>query len=218
MPPRNTIAEVVAVASSKLMKLACTRLYPLVLISDIATVVSGGTPSTGDPDYWDGEIIWITPKDLGRPRNIEIYGSDRKITQAGSDSSSARILPVGTVLLSSRAPIGHLGIAAVPLCTNQGFKNLICGPEIDYRFLFHMLRGSVSDLQGEGRGNTFAEIPARIVERYQIPLPPPSIQKAVATFLDALYQRLAGQPSSLPNLVREYASNPDSKEILCLRR
>jgi type I restriction enzyme S subunit len=200
MPPRNTTAEVVAVASSKLMKLACTRFYPLVHISDIATVVSGGTPNTGNPDYWDGEIIWVTPKDLGRPRNIEVFGSDRKITQAGGDSSSARILPVGTILLSSRAPIGHLGIAAVPLCTNQGFKNLICGPEIDNRFLFHVLRGSVSDLQAEGRGNTFAEIPARIVENYQIPLPLPSIQKAVAAFLDALYQRLAGQRSPLPDL------------------
>jgi type I restriction enzyme, S subunit len=200
MPARNTTAEVVARAADRSLRLACARHFPLVQIGEVGKVVSGGTPSTDRSDYWDGDVIWVTPKDLGRPRNIEIDSAERSITAHGLESSSARLLPAGTVLLSSRAPIGHVGIAASPLATNQGFKNIIGSERVCSRFLFHMLRGSIDELVAEGRGNTFLEIPGKIVKAFQIPLPPLPVQKAVASFLDAFYERIAGGDRELPRL------------------
>jgi type I restriction enzyme, S subunit len=200
MPSRNTTAETVARAADKCLRLACSKHFPIARIGDIAEVVSGGTPSTDKSEYWGKGIVWLTPKDLGRPHNIEIESSERSITKLALESSSARLLPSGTVLLSSRAPIGHLGIAARPLTTNQGFKNIICGQRVDPRFLFHLLRGSIDELDALGRGNTFREIPASIVKQFVIPLPPRRIQEATSSFLDALYRRLSGARVELPEL------------------
>jgi type I restriction enzyme S subunit len=169
-------------------------------LGDVAEVVSGGTPSTDRIDFWDGDVVWVTPKDLGKPRDVEIFSAERTLTQLGLRSSSARLVPQGTVLLSSRAPIGHLAIAGQSLATNQGFKNIICSRSLNNRFLFHILRGSIDDLVAEGRGNTFAEIPGRVVKDFSIPLPPLQIQIASASFLDAFYRRLAGVQVELPAL------------------
>jgi len=200
IPPRNSAAEAVSNGASRCLRSACERHFDMISIGDVATVVSGGTPNTQNPDYWNGSIVWITPRDLGRLRNIDIDRSERCITQAGLHSSSARLLPVGTVVLSSRAPIGHLGITSVPLATNQGFKNIIPSACLDSRYLFHMLRASVEELEREGRGNTFKEIPARVVKDFRIPFPPLTAQEAVAEFLEVLYRRLAGERLALPQL------------------
>jgi type I restriction enzyme S subunit len=200
MPERNSVSEVIARAASKCLRIACERLFDKSPIGTVASVVSGGTPDTANPSYWGGEVVWVTPKDLGRPRNIEVDSSERHLTAEAVSRSSARILPAGTVLLSSRAPIGHLGIAAQPLATNQGFKNIICGPHLNNRYLFHVLRSRIDELNGLGRGNTFREIPARIVNDFLIPLPPLNTQAEVAAFMDGLYLRLAGCATPLPRL------------------
>jgi type I restriction enzyme, S subunit len=200
MPPRNTTAEVVARAADKCLRLACAKHFPTVALGDVGEVISGGTPSTDRSDFWDGDIVWVTPKDLGRPRSIEVESAERTISKLGLESSSARLLPPGTVLLSSRAPIGHLGIAALPLATNQGFKNIICSKRLNSRYLFHILRGSIDELAAKGRGNTFMEIPGKVVKTFRLPLPSLPFQEAVATFLDALYQRVSGQQQELPHL------------------
>jgi type I restriction enzyme S subunit len=93
-----------------------------------------------------------------------------------------------------------VGIASIPLTTNQGFKNIICSSKLLNRFLFHILRGSIDELTAEGHGNTFLEIPAKVVRSFEIPLPPLQIQTAAADLLDALYRRLAGQKEELPTL------------------
>ena len=142
----------------------------------------------------------MTPRDLGKARPIEITQSERRITNVGLSSSSARLVPKGAVLLSSRAPIGHLGVAGVPLATNQGCKNLVCGDDLSSQFLFHMLRGSIQELQGFGRGNTFTEIPAKVITHYPMPLPPRETQEDVAEFMDAFYLRLSGRAVPLPSI------------------
>ncbi len=194
------MAEVVARAADRCLRFACAKYFPVVSIADVAQVVSGGTPSTDRADFWDGDVVWVTPKDLGRPRSVEVEAAERTISQRGLESSSARLLPQGAVLLSSRAPIGHLGIAAVPLATNQGFKNIICSQKLDNRFLFHILRGSIDELVAQGRGNTFAEIPSRVVNEFRVPLPPLQVQRAIAAFLDAAYLRLSGHTVDFPEL------------------
>ena len=93
-------------------------------LGDICTVVSGATPKTNCPEYWDGDIKWITPAELRDNSNI-IIDTERKITQKAVDSCGVILFPEGTVLLSSRAPIGKVAIASVEMCCNQGFKNLI---------------------------------------------------------------------------------------------
>lgn len=200
MPPRNSIADNISRSAAKCIKLACSKLFKLVTIGSVAKVVSGGTPSTSNSAFWAGDIVWVTPKDLGSYKSIEINQSERKITEVGCDNSSAKILPVGTVLLSSRAPIGHLGVSSVPLSTNQGFKNIICSDKLNNRFLFHILRGSIEELQAAGRGNTFKEIPAKVVSDFLIPLPPIKVQYLVAEFLDCLYRRLNGEVLDFPEL------------------
>ena len=94
-------------------------------LSELVEVKNGSTPSTTRSDFYDGNIVWITPKDLSINKSKFIYSSERKITKAGFDSCSTSLLPIGSVLLSSRAPIGLLAICAVETCTNQGFKNLV---------------------------------------------------------------------------------------------
>ena len=135
-------------------------------------IVSGGTPDTGEARYWDGDVVWLTPKDVGRPRPVVVAESERTLARAALSEGKARLVPKGTVLLSSRAPIGHLAIAGKDLATNQGFKNIICSDQLHNRFLFHVLRGSIAELEALGRGNTFLEIPAKVVKDFRIPVPP----------------------------------------------
>ncbi len=102
-----------------------------VKLKDVAKVVSGSTPKSGVAEFWDGDIVWITPTDLGKLKEPQIYDSARRVTESGYKSCSTALVPKGTVVISSRAPIGHLGIAQVPLCTNQGCKSFIPGDNLD---------------------------------------------------------------------------------------
>ncbi len=199
MPHRHSVADKIARAASKCLRFACERHFQHIRLADVAQIASGGTPSTSEPALWNGDFIWVTPKDLGLPRNIEISDSERRISQKGLETSTT-LLPIGTVLLSSRAPIGHLGIASVPLCTNQGFKNIICSQALDNRYLFHILRASIEELDALGHGNTFREIPAKVVRDFEIALPSIDTQRVIARFLDCLYKRLGGAGEELPDL------------------
>lgn len=158
-------------------------------LGDVAKIVSGATPKTKIPEYWDGDILWATPKDLGQLREIEIEGTERKITKAGYESCSTRLLPVGSVLLSSRAPIGHLAINTKPICTNQGFKSLIPKNGLYNRYLYWVLKASVPELQGLGRGCTFDEISKGLVESFEIPVPPIDEQRRIVTRIEELTRR-----------------------------
>lgn len=120
-------------------------------LEEIAEIIGGGTPSTTDPDFWGEEIPWITPRDLASTDERFISRGERCITKKGLQNSSARLLPAGTVLLTTRAPIGYLRIALNPICTNQGFKSLIPKAEIaDNQFLFYLLKNNVEYLKSVG--------------------------------------------------------------------
>src|SRR2546425_12041350 len=121
-----------------------------VRLGEVCRVVGGSTPSSTVKDYWDGEIVWITPTDLGKLEGLHIVNSARRITNAGYQSCGTGLVPVGSVVLSSRAPIGHLGIAGVPLCTNQGCKAFVPSADVESRFLFFALKQEVPTLQALG--------------------------------------------------------------------
>jgi type I restriction enzyme, S subunit len=154
-------------------------------LGDCCEIVSGSTPDTAMKNYWDGEIYWATPKDLSELNSAYLQTTQRKITKAGFDSCSTTILPVGSVLFSSRAPIGLVAINTVPMCTNQGFKNLVPKSDLVFnKYLYYWLKSNRKRLEALGKGATFKEISKSVISKVEIPLPPLSEQRRVAAILD----------------------------------
>ena len=159
--------------------------WPKACLGDVAQVVSGATPKSSVSHYWDGDIPWITPADLSNLARKEVSATSRRITAAGLSSCSASLLPARSVLFSSRAPIGHVAINAVPMATNQGFKSFVPDHKIlSPDFLYWWLKSNKSYLQSLGRGATFKEVSKEIVESIEIPLPPLEEQRRIAAILD----------------------------------
>ena len=154
-----------------------------VTIKEIGTVVGGATPKTDHDEYWGGSYRWITPAELDADSGY-IYDSVRKLTKAGVESCSLQEMPVGTVILSSRAPIGKVAIAGNTFYCNQGFKNIICKEGITPRYLYTVLLLNVEYLNSLGRGATFKEISKGIVESIRIPVPSMELQEQFAAFVE----------------------------------
>lgn len=128
-------------------------------ISDLGTVVGGSTPSKAKPEYYtDHGIAWITPKDLSLNKSKFISHGENDITEQGLKNSSAVIMPEGTVLFSSRAPIGYIAIAAGKVCTNQGFKSVVPAPNIGTAFVYYFLKHNLPTIEGMASGSTFKEV------------------------------------------------------------
>lgn len=154
-----------------------------VSIKEIGTVVGGATPKTDHDEYWGGSYRWITPAELDADSGY-IYDSVRKLTKAGVESCSLQEMPIGTVILSSRAPIGKVAIAGNTFYCNQGFKNIICKEGITPRYLYTVLLLNVEYLNSLGRGATFREISKGIVENIRIPVPPIELQQQFTAFVE----------------------------------
>ena len=156
-------------------------------ISELGNVVGGATPSTKNPAYWDGNIPWLSPKDLTRYHSRFIGHGARNITQDGLDSSSTTMLPTGTVLFSSRAPIGYVAIAANPICTNQGFKSVVPNDQTDSLFLYYLLKANKNKIEGLASGTTFKEVSATTMRSLEVKVPASlGEQRAIASVLGAL--------------------------------
>jgi type I restriction enzyme S subunit len=141
-------------------------------INEICDVICGGTPSTAIDKYWNGDIVWLTPKDLSINKNKYINHSEQMITMDGLNHSSTKIVPIGSVLLSSRAPIGYMGISNVKLCTNQGFKALVCNSNlVNNEFLYYLLLNKVEELKNISTGSTFLELSTTTLKQYEVSLP-----------------------------------------------
>lgn len=158
--------------------------WPLIRIGDCCEVVSGATPKTDVAEFWDGSILWATPKDISRLNGAVLIDTPDKITEAGYKSCSTRLLPAGSVLVSSRAPIGLVAIAGREMCTNQGFKSLVPGPTIAPKYLYHCMKNASVRLAALGNGATFKEVSKAVVENFEIPLPPIKEQQRIAAILD----------------------------------
>lgn len=164
--------------------------YPLIKLGEVATIVSGSTPKTNVSEYWDGEYNWVTPAELNDDVHV-IYETERKISEKAVVDTGLKLLPKGTVLLSSRAPIGKVAIAGTEMYCNQGFKNLICSDRIYNKYLFWFLKGKTDYLNSLGRGATFKEISKAIVEKIEVPLPPLKTQEQIAKTLDTVSELLS---------------------------
>ncbi|MDH5645868.1 MAG: restriction endonuclease subunit S [Candidatus Heimdallarchaeota archaeon] len=164
--------------------------WELKSISEVAEVVGGGTPSTKNSLYWDGPISWITPKDLSQFNFRYIEKGERSITKEGLEKSSAKILPKGAVLLSSRAPIGYLAIANNEVTTNQGFRSLIPNLETSSEFLYYLLKANVEILKSNGSGTTFSELSGGRLKELKFHFPSKLEQNAISNFLALLDQKI----------------------------
>ena len=172
-------------------------------LGEVAEIVSGATPKTSVDDYWDGDIPWVTPKDLSTLDGMFIDATPRTLSESGLRSCSASLLPANSVLLSSRAPIGLLAINTKPMATNQGFKSLIPDKSrVDARFLYRWLEHNRLRIQAMGTGATFKEINKKTTSSIEIMLPPLEEQKRIAGILDAADQ--------LRNKRQQYAEKLDA--------
>ena len=142
-------------------------------LKTVADVLSGGTPNSTNERFWDGNIVWVTPTDLGLIQGRYIYDSARHLTQEGYQSCNATIGPEGSVVVSTRAPIGHLGILAVTACTNQGCRLLVPRASRFSEFLYHSLSVDRNSLIVLGHGSTFSELSRESLAGLHIVLPPP---------------------------------------------
>jgi len=159
-------------------------------LGEISDIVNGGTPDTNIPKFWDGENLWITPKDMGKLQSIFVDDTLRKITNEGLKNSSAKILPPNSIILSSRAPIGHLAINVKPISTNQGCKGLVPKKEINFLYLYYFLYNSVDLLNSLGTGATFKELSGSKLSSVEIPLPPLSEQYEIVSILDDAFESI----------------------------
>lgn len=198
------------------------RKWPTVPLGECCRVVNGTTPAADVDSNWEGDVVWVTPADLGKLGGAYIRGSGRTISRDALDSYNLTLCPPGSVVLSSRAPIGHLGIAAVPLCTNQGCKTFIPRHGVNAEYLYYTLLRAVPDLKALGSGATFAEVSKAQVEDFVIPLPPLAEQERIAARLteelelverarDVAAQRLAAAEALPASLLREVFEGSEAR-------
>ena len=150
-------------------------------LPEVSTIVLGSTPSSSNAAFWDGDIKWITPAELS-DNSFYLYDSERHITEEGVKSTSLKPFPAGTVILSTRAPIGKTAIAGCEMYCNQGFKNFICDNTINPVYLFYTLRIHNPELQKMGTGSTFLELSKKAIEQISISVPPKKLQDEFEQF------------------------------------
>lgn len=174
-------------------------------ISDLGTVVGGATPSTKKAEnYEDGNIAWITPKDLSTFSGRYIQRGERNITEIGLKSCSTQLLPENTVLFSSRAPIGYVAIAANKVCTNQGFKSVIPNEATDPLFLFYLLKHNKDKIEAMGSGTTFKEVSGNTMKNIIVRVPSDKkVQKNIASILGTLDDKIEENERINNNLLEQ---------------
>ena len=183
-------------------------------LDEVSSVVNGGTPKTKVDKYWNGQHYWVTPAEMGKRSSLFISETKRKLTDEGLKNSSAQLVPPLSVILSTRAPIGHLVINTEPMAFNQGCRGLVPSENLDYKFLHYFLFNSVDLLNSLGTGATFKELSAGKLKEVQIPLPPLPEQKRIVAILDEAFagisQAVANAEKNLANareLFESYLNN-----------
>ena len=170
-------------------------------IKDIGTVIAGTTPNTNVAEYWNGNLCWISPAELDGSHYL--YKKKKKITEAAVKAKSLRLLPEGTVILSSRAPIGKVVINKIPTYCNQGFKCVVCGKEVYNEFLYWWFWGKTEYLNSLGTGATFKEISKKVVEEILIPVPPLSEQQSIVDYLDSAFAKIDAMKANAEKALNE---------------
>ncbi len=147
-------------------------------------IVNGSTPKSDEAVYWNGDIVWVTPEDIGKAHGRRIGTSRRTITDVGYQSCGTTLVPPGSIVLTTRAPIGNVALAEVSLCTNQGCKSLVKRAEANSQYFLYFFSAITEMLQSLGRGSTFVELGNQDLGQFAFAAPPPDEQQEIAAFLD----------------------------------
>ena len=171
-------------------------------VSEFAEVIGGTTPSTSISSHFGGDVPWITPKDLSNFQGRYISRGERNITREGVEAAGLQILPKGTVLLSTRAPVGYVAIAANALTTNQGFRNLVVKSGFEAEYVFYLLKQNTDRLKSFASGTTFGELSGSTLKRLRFSIPPLSEQRAIARVLGTLDDEIVSRKGESKGLRR----------------
>ena len=171
-------------------------LEPDPVLGLIMRVDSGGTPSTTEGEYWDGDIPWLTPKDISSHADrILVSSTERMLTRKGLLNSGSKLFSPGTVMLTKRAPVGLVAINAATMATNQGFLNFECGPLLRPLYLAYWLKANRAYLEMVANGSTYPELYASDLFEFEIAVPPLDVQEAILKVVTAIqYIHLLGLP------------------------
>lgn len=180
-------------------------------INDLATVVGGGTPDTTVKSYWGGDIQWFTPSEIGKNKYVDF--SKRTITRDGLDNSSAKLLPLHTILLGSRATVGECSIASNECTTNQGFQSLIA-KQCNIDFLYYLIQTKKKDLIRNACGSTFLEISANEIRKIKVAVPVQNEQEQIAKLLSLIDERIATQNK----IIEKLQSLIKGLRVCCMQR
>lgn len=154
-------------------------------------VLNGATPSSSNPTFWDGDIAWATPEDVGALNGDTLNDTRRKITEEGLNGCGTKMAPAGSIVITTRAPVGNMALAGVPLCTNQGCKTLVAlRNDLDKRFFFYQLLTAKDELSSLSRGSTFLELSTDNLAALHLAVPPFEEQQHIAATLDRETARL----------------------------
>jgi type I restriction enzyme, S subunit len=166
-------------------------------LGEVCRIASGATPKTATHEYWGGDIAWITPDDMSKDRSQTLLAGARSLTTAGYESCSARLFPAGSVIYSSRAPIGYVAIAGSEMCTNQGCKTAVPPDYLNSRYLYHYLRWITPDIESRASGTTFKEISGKRFAETELIWPTLDEQRRIVTTLEDHLSRLDAASAGL---------------------
>ena len=153
-------------------------------------IKNGTTPASGEADYWDGDVLWATPEDLGKLTSDRISHTKRQVTEKAVAECNLSVLPAGSVIVSTRAPIGHMAINELPMAFNQGCRGFIPGDSVYGPFLYYLLKSRALSLNAMANGTTFVELSRDELAAVPVEFPPLSTQRRIARFLDEKTARL----------------------------
>lgn len=183
----------------------------IVKLGEVCTVINGGTPDTKISKFWGGKHAWITPAEMGNLKSPFLNTSKRTLTDEGLNNSSAQLAPKHSVIMSSRAPIGHLVINEIPMASNQGCKALIPNENLNYKYLYYFLYANKQQLNELGTGTTFAEISGSKLKTVLIPLPSIEKQRKIAKKLDNAFVEIEEAKVKTSLTVKNLSRLLDSK-------
>jgi len=171
-------------------------------IDEVAETVGGGTPSTGVPDYWDGDITWVVPTDVTRNDGIVLLDSERKITEKGLRESSARLVPANTILMTSRASVGFFALMDREVCTNQGFINVIPNEDALRMYLLFNLMYRVDEIRSNAKGSTYPEINKSTFRGLSVIVPPIEICREFSAVIGPMIGQIRNIKKQVVNLAQ----------------
>lgn len=192
------------------------EIWNKVKIENVASIIGGGTPSRSNPNYFKGDILWIGPTEIPKDRIRIISETNEKLTSEAIQKSSAKILPIGTILFTTRATVGEVAIAGKEIATSQSLENFVCNPDkIDNWYLAYWLKGNQRLIHSLSAGTTFKGITRNILAKIEIPLPPLEEQKQIATLFQSIetaMEQVDGQEKNLKALQKSLVNGLLSNE------